>query len=152
MSRRRGECGYCGPKNYLPPGWDYIKTRYECLRSGVGVGKFSERRSWQSRLGMRVDPPYINRCGENRFVDRQLRNRRNLRRSRRNGSDSDEDDDYDGDDDDSSGYKKIVKRKSINKTKSRSKKSKNKTKKTKMTKTKKNSKSKSRSKNYKSKK
>ena len=144
MSRRRGECGYCGPKNYLPPGWDYIKTRYECLRSGVGVGKFSERRSWQSRLGMRVDPPYINRCGENRFVDRQLRNRRNLRRSRRNGSDNS--DGYDGDDDDSYGTKKPFKRNSRKKTVNKSRKQKKKSK------VKKNNKSKSRTKNYKPKK
>jgi hypothetical protein len=122
MSRRRGECGYCGPKSYLPPGWDYIKTRYECLRSGVGVGKFSERRSWQSRLGLRVDPPYVNHCGENRLVDRQLRGRRNLRRFNRSSSE-DSDDNDDSDDNQSRRSRRIFKstknKNSRNKTKSK---------------------------------
>ncbi len=31
---------YCGPKQNLPTNYDSFGHRYECLRKGVGVGKY----------------------------------------------------------------------------------------------------------------
>ena len=31
---------YCGIKNELPPSYDSFGARYECLKKGVGVGKY----------------------------------------------------------------------------------------------------------------
>ncbi len=85
MSRR---CGYCGTNPRLPPGWDYFSTPYECLRKGIGAGKFGERRSWQRRLGLRVDPEYVSPCGDNRVYGRQrnYRSRYNYRSPSRSRS------------------------------------------------------------------
>jgi hypothetical protein len=63
-SRRsnRAECLYCGPSPVLPLGYDGFGSGYQCLRKGVGVGKFGERRSWQRRMGYPVDPEYKSQC------------------------------------------------------------------------------------------
>jgi hypothetical protein len=85
-SRRsnRVECLYCGPSPALPPGYDGFGSGYQCLRKGVGVGKFGERRSWQRRMGYPVDPEYKSHCP-------RLPARRG-NRSRSSGSSSDESD------------------------------------------------------------
>jgi len=31
---------YCGPKSELPPNYTTFGNRYECLKKGVGVGKY----------------------------------------------------------------------------------------------------------------
>lgn len=31
---------YCGPKENLPPNYESFGHRYECLKKGVGVGKY----------------------------------------------------------------------------------------------------------------
>jgi len=85
-------CRYCGPNASIPPGYDRRGSPYECLRSGIGVGKYGERRVWQRRSGLPVDPEYVSPCGENRvYAQRQtsLRSSRNnpsRRRSNRNNS------------------------------------------------------------------
>lgn len=61
-SNDRVVCVYCGPGNIRPNGYDRLGTPYECLRKGVGVGKFSERRRWQYQTGQPVDPPYNSPC------------------------------------------------------------------------------------------
>ncbi len=81
MSRRRIVCKYCGPSPILPAGYDIFGTPYDCLRSGIGAGKYGERRTWQRRLGVRVDPDYHSPCGENR-VFRRSRIMRAARRGR----------------------------------------------------------------------
>lgn len=55
-------CGYCGPNNILPPGYDYWETRYRCLQKGFGAGKFGEKRKWQAATGRPVDPEYPSVC------------------------------------------------------------------------------------------
>ena len=71
-ARERIRCGYCGPSRILPSGWDYNKSPYECLKSGIGAGTHKERRKWQYDMGYRVDPEYHSPCP-----------RRNYRRIRR---------------------------------------------------------------------
>lgn len=58
----RIECLYCGPSQRLPLGYDRFGSAYRCLRKGVGIGKFGERRQWQRRMGYPVDPEYIPVC------------------------------------------------------------------------------------------
>lgn len=66
-------CGYCGPNNALPRGYDYFETRYRCLQKGFGAGKFSEKRKWQESTGQPVDPSYPSTCP--RLVGNNVRNR-----------------------------------------------------------------------------
>jgi hypothetical protein len=88
-SRSRGSnrkpCLYCGPSRQLPPGYDGFGNNFSCLRKGVGVGKFGERRTWQRRMGQRV-PEYISDC------PRLPVQRRRLRQSRSESNSSDESD------------------------------------------------------------
>ena len=58
----RVQCLYCGTSPQLPPGYDGFGSGNQCLRKGVGVGKFGERRSWQRRMGYPVDPEYKSQC------------------------------------------------------------------------------------------
>jgi hypothetical protein len=82
-------CGYCGPNNVLPRGYDYWETRYRCLQKGFGAGKFSERRKWQAETGRRIDPEYPSMCPHvtgNGISSRNSGNgRRNSGNGRRNG-------------------------------------------------------------------
>lgn len=102
-------CGYCGPNNVLPRGYDYWETRYRCLQKGFGAGKFSERRKWQSETGQRVDPEFPSQCprltGNNRAPIRRngrtgrrdhfrRRGSRSSRSSSRSSSSDDESSDY----------------------------------------------------------
>ena len=76
-------CGYCGPGNVVPPGYDYLENRNVCLRKGFGGGSANEKRKWQRKLGLRIDPPYVSPCPKSdRNLVRQVR-RANRRRSPR---------------------------------------------------------------------
>lgn len=75
-------CGYCGPNNVLPRGYDYWETRYRCLQKGFGAGKFSERRKWQADTGQPIDPEYPSRCPH--VSGNEGNGRRNRRGNRRN--------------------------------------------------------------------
>ncbi len=67
-------CVYCGDKKILPYGYDIFGSRNQCLRKGFGTGSFSEKRKWQRRMGLPVDPEYISNCGENRrYIDEKKR-------------------------------------------------------------------------------
>ena len=69
-------CGYCGPGNNIPPGYDYLENRNVCLRKGFGAGSSGERRKWQRKLGLRIDPPYVSPCPKrDRSLIRRVRNR-----------------------------------------------------------------------------
>ena len=81
MSSSSPTCQYCGPNSVIPPGYDIRGTPYSCLRSGIGVGKFGERRAWQRRMGFKVDPEYVSKCGDNRVYGKKPKPPRN-RRSR----------------------------------------------------------------------
>lgn len=75
-------CGYCGPGNVVPAGYDYLESRNVCLRKGFGGGAAGERRKWQRKLGLRIDPPFVSPCPKSdRNLVRQVR-RANRRRSR----------------------------------------------------------------------
>ena len=77
-------CGYCGPNNVLPRGYDYFETRYRCLQKGFGAGKYSEKRKWQEYTGQPVDPSYPLQCPHlvgNNVRDRERRNGRAPRNS-----------------------------------------------------------------------
>lgn len=76
-------CGYCGPNNVLPRGYDYWETRYRCLQKGFGAGKFSERRKWQVQTGSPIDPEYPSRCPHVNGSNTHVRNGGN-RQNRRN--------------------------------------------------------------------
>jgi hypothetical protein len=78
-------CGYCGPNNVLPRGYDYWETRYRCLQKGFGAGKFSERRKWQVQTGSPVDPEYPSRCPHVNGNNARIRNGRNRQNRRNNG-------------------------------------------------------------------
>ena len=54
-------CTYCGTSQ-LPAGYDRYGTVYECLKKGIGVGLYQERRKWQREMGYRVDPSYVSPC------------------------------------------------------------------------------------------
>lgn len=34
---------FCGNGDVVPPGYDLLGTRYECLRKGFGAGRFSSK-------------------------------------------------------------------------------------------------------------
>ena len=75
-------CGYCGPGNAVPTGYDYLETRNNCLKKGFGGGAGGERRKWQRKLGLPIDPPFVSPCPKR---DRNLISRvrrANRRRSR----------------------------------------------------------------------
>ena len=89
-------CGYCGSDGTLPAGYDYFESRNKCLRKGFGAGIGTEKRKWQRKLGIRIDPPYISPCPKkdrslirkvkmgNRSISARSRSPRN--RSRRSRS------------------------------------------------------------------
>lgn len=81
-SRQIRRCIYCGDKRPLPRGWDSRGTPSYCVKVGFGAGMHLERRKWQRRMRIRVDPEYVSHCGENAVYERQIRNRRNFRQSR----------------------------------------------------------------------
>lgn len=67
-------CVYCGDKKLLPYGYDIFGSRNQCLRKGFGSGLFFEKRKWQRRLCLPIDPEYISNCGENRrYIDEKKR-------------------------------------------------------------------------------
>lgn len=58
----RIRCGYCGPKNRVPPGYDFKDSPYRCLTKGISVGLQQERRKWQRDTGTRVERVYVSPC------------------------------------------------------------------------------------------
>ena len=38
---------FCGNGDFVPPGYDALGTRYECLRKGFGAGKYSSHNSYK---------------------------------------------------------------------------------------------------------
>jgi hypothetical protein len=82
-------CGYCGPNGILPAGYDYFESRNKCLQKGFGAGIGTEKRKWQRKLGLRIDPPYISPCPKkDRSLIRNVKtgNRSISSRSSRRGS------------------------------------------------------------------
>jgi len=80
MSSRRQVCKYCGD-GPIPEGYDRRGTARECLFAGISVGTHKERRTWQKRLGIKVDAEYVSPCGQNR-VYKNLR-KKLMRKGRR---------------------------------------------------------------------
>jgi CCR4-NOT transcriptional regulation complex NOT5 subunit len=66
-------CVYCGSGN-LPPNYDRMGTSLECMKKGFGGGMHSERRKWQQRLGMPVEPEMKALCGDEKDVQQKLKN------------------------------------------------------------------------------
>ncbi len=79
----RQRCGYCGNSKNIPPGYDYKKNSYECLKAGIGVGVHQERRKWQRQMGLPVDPEYISGCPRNKKSKSRKRRSKNRKRKRR---------------------------------------------------------------------
>jgi hypothetical protein len=91
-------CGYCGPSASLPAGYDYFETRNKCLQKGFGSGIGVEKRKWQRKLGLPMDPPFVSPCPKkdrslirrvksgNRSVSSSRSPKRSPRRSRKSRS------------------------------------------------------------------
>jgi len=61
-NKKRIICLYCGSNQHIPRGYDRRGKSHECLRRGVGVGVHSERRSWQRKMGLKIEPKYVSPC------------------------------------------------------------------------------------------
>ena len=84
--RSRNVCVYCGPSKRIPPGYDVKGDSYSCLRKGWGAGSHTERRSWQRRMGYKVDPEYISPCGQNRVYKKSKNRGAHARKPRKSRS------------------------------------------------------------------
>ncbi len=84
-------CVYCGSSAVLPPNYDRAGTGLECMKKGFGGGMHSERRKWQQRLGLPIDPEVKALCGDEKDIRNKLKNYKgsNIQQALKNYNDND---------------------------------------------------------------